>query len=78
MKVADIDTVPSVRRAEVKVLDETATEFANKAIDGRFAKAYEIWCAGGTMAYAARASGCSYSSFRYWIRKDRRQRIERT
>ena len=30
--------------------------------DDLFTKVYGIWCDGGSMAYAARASGCSYYS----------------
>lgn len=80
VKVADIDAVTSVGRASAQAVEEPDDEPVTKKenVDERFAKAYEIWCKGGSMASAARASGCSYSSFRYWIRKDRRQRLGQT
>ena len=80
VKVADIDTVPSGRRAATQTRDEPVNgpdnEPATKAetVDERFANAYGIWCSGGSMAYAARVSGCTYASFRYWVMKNHKQR----
>lgn len=72
VKVASTDTVPSFERVATPIKDEPAMETVS--FDQRFAKAYEIWCNGGTMAYAARASGCSYYSFRRWIKKGLKHR----
>lgn len=74
--VADRGTLTAVRSAAVQTADEPVVE--KEINDDRFTKAYGIWCDGGSMAYAARASGCSYSSFRYWIMKNYRNRTGQT
>lgn len=79
VKVACTDTAPSVKRAASCNMDELVNEPAieTDSVDGRFADAYEIWCNGGSMAYAARVCGCPYSSFRYWIKKNHKSRAAR-